>query len=78
MNSKASLTLAVINPFQNNFKETVYAFAPTFQSTQINRFYNRAATLTFSWQFGGLRASNEKENHFNDQTDDKSPRRRRK
>lgn len=78
MNSKASLTLAVINPFQKNFKETVYAFAPTFQSTQINRFYNRAATLTFSWQFGGLRASNEKENHFNDQTDDKSPRRRRK
>lgn len=78
MNNKASLTLAVINPFQNNFKETVYAFAPTFQSTQVNRFYNRSATLTFSWQFGGLRASKEKESHFSDQSDDKSPRRRRK
>lgn len=78
MNNKASLTLAVINPFQNNFRETVYAFAPTFQSTQINRFYNRAATLTFSWQFGGLRVSKEKESHFSDQTDDKSSRRRRK
>jgi outer membrane receptor protein involved in Fe transport len=78
MNNKASLTLAVINPFQNNFKETVYAFAPTFQSTQINRFYNRAATLTFSWQFGGLRASKEKESHFSDQSDDKSLRKRRK
>lgn len=78
MNNKASLTLAVINPFQNNFRETVYAFAPTFQSTQINRFYNRAATLTFSWQFGGLRASKEKENHFSDQADDKSSRRRPK
>ena len=78
MNNKASLTLAVINPFQNNFKETVYAFAPTFQSTQINRFYNRAATLTFSWQFGGLRTSKEKESHFSDQSDDKSLRRKRK
>ncbi|WP_313157036.1 TonB-dependent receptor domain-containing protein [Sphingobacterium multivorum] len=77
-NNKASLTLAVINPFQNNFKETFYAFAPTFQSMQINRFYNRAATLTFSWQFGGLRASKEKESHFSDPSDDKSPRRRRK
>ncbi|MNK14568.1 hypothetical protein D3C87_326920 [compost metagenome] len=78
MNNKASLTLAIINPFQNNFKETVYAFVPTFQSTQINRFYNRAATLTFSWQFGGLRASKEKESHFSDQSDDKSLRRRGK
>ncbi|AKK74983.1 TonB-dependent receptor [Chryseobacterium gallinarum] len=78
MNNKASLTLAVINPFQSNFRETVYAFAPTFQSTQINRFYNRAATLTFSWQFGGLSASKEKDSHFPDQSDDKSLRRRRK
>jgi len=78
MNNKASLTLAIINPFQNNFKETVYAFAPTFQSTQINRFYNRVATLTFSWQFGGFRTSKEKESHFSDQSDDKSLRRRRK
>ncbi|MFC4384362.1 TonB-dependent receptor domain-containing protein [Chryseobacterium bernardetii] len=78
MNNKASLTLAVINPFQNNFKETVYAFAPTFQSTQVNRFYNRAATLTFSWQFGGMRASKEKESHFSDQSDDKFPKKRRK
>ncbi|WP_228412816.1 TonB-dependent receptor domain-containing protein [Chryseobacterium sp. G0162] len=78
MNNKVSLTLTVINPFQNNFRETVYAFAPTFQSTQVNRFYNRAATLTFSWQFGGLRASKEKENHFSDQADDKSSKRRRK
>ncbi|MGK9124296.1 TonB-dependent receptor [Olivibacter sp. SA151] len=78
MNNMASLTLAVINPFQNNFKETVYAFAPTFQSTQINRFYNRAATLTFSWQFGGLRASNNNDSHFSDQSYDKSPRTRRR
>lgn len=78
MNNKASLTLAVINPFQNNFKETVYTFAPTFQSTQINRFYNRVATLTFSWQFGGLHASKEKESNFSDPSDGKSPRKRRK
>lgn len=78
MNNKASLTLAVINPFQNHFKETVYAFAPTFQSTQINRFYNRAATLTFSWRFGGLRTSKEKEGHFSDSVGDKSTKRRRK
>ncbi len=78
MNNKASLTLAVINPFQNNFKETVYAFAPTFQSTQVNRFYNRAATLTFSWQFGGMRTLKEKESHFSDQSDDKFPKKRRK
>lgn len=78
MNNKASLTLAVINPFQNNFKETVYAFVPTFQSTQVNRFYNRAAMLTFSWQFGGMRASKEKESHFSDQSDDKFPKKRRK
>lgn len=77
MNDKASLTLTAINPFQNHFRETVYAFAPTFQSTQINRFYNRAATLTFSWRFGGLRAAKE-ENHFSDQSDDNSPRRRRR
>lgn len=78
MNNKASLTLAVINPFQNNFKETVYAFASTFQSTQVNRFYNRAATLTFSWQFGGMRTLKEKESHFSDQSDDKFPKKRRK
>lgn len=78
LNDKASLTLTLINPFQNNFKETVYAFAPTFQSNQINRFYNRAATLTFSWQFGGLSASKEKESHFPEQSDDKSHRNRRR
>lgn len=78
MNNKASLTLMVTNPFQKNFKETVYAFAPTFQSTQINRFYNRAATLTFSWQFGGLRASKDKDTHFLDSSEDKHSRRKRR
>lgn len=78
MTNKASLTLTVTNPFQKNFRETVYAFAPTFKSTQANRFYNRAAALTFSWQFGGLRDSREKENHFSDQKEEKSSRKRRK
>lgn len=80
INNRASLTLTVINPFQSSFKETVYAFAPTFQSTQINRFYNRGATLTFSWQFGGLHAERERESesHFAEQADEKFKRGRRR
>jgi hypothetical protein len=67
MDNKASLTLAIINPFQKAFRENVYAFAPTFQSTSINRYYNRAATLTFSWQFGGLKPTHDKESRFSDE-----------
>lgn len=71
MDNKASLTLAIINPFQKAFRENVYAFAPTFQSTGINRYYNRAVTLTFSWQFGGLKPAHDKESRFSDEGNDK-------
>ncbi|WP_407506311.1 TonB-dependent receptor domain-containing protein [Elizabethkingia miricola] len=74
MDNKASLTLAIINPFQKAFRENVYAFAPTFQSTNINRYYNRAATLTFSWQFGGLKPAQDKESRFSDESNDKHMR----
>ncbi|NII83228.1 TonB-dependent receptor [Pedobacter sp. SG908] len=76
-NKKASITFATVNPFQKTFKETVYAFAPTFQSTGINRFYNRSATLSFSWQFGGLKQSHEKESHFPDNPNGKPVRGKR-
>ena len=78
MDHKASFTLSAVNPFQRSFKETVYAYAPTFRSTQSTQFYNRAVTLTFSWQFGGLRTAPEKESRFSDQVNDKAPRQRRK
>ncbi|WP_294274027.1 TonB-dependent receptor [uncultured Chryseobacterium sp.] len=78
LDNKASLTLTVINPFQNNFRENVYAYAPTFQSTQINRYFNRAATLTFSWSFGGLKASRDKESSFSDNGEDKHFRKRKR
>ncbi len=71
MDNKASLTLAITNPFQKAFRENVYAFAPTFQSTGINRYYNRAVTLTFSWQFGGLKPAHDKESRFSDEGNDK-------
>lgn len=77
-NTKTSLTLTVVNPFQNNFRENIYVFTPSFQSKQINRYYNRAATLTFSWQFGGLRSVQEKENSFSDEADDKHFRKRKR
>ncbi|MCT3728480.1 TonB-dependent receptor [Elizabethkingia anophelis] len=74
MDNKASLTLAFINPFQKAFRENVYAFAPTFHSTGINRYYNRAVTLTFSWQFGGLKPTYDKESRFSDESNDKHMR----
>lgn len=52
---KASLTLTVNNPFQQNFRQTYSAIAPTFQSTRSDRIYNRSIALAFSWQFGGVR-----------------------
>lgn len=78
LKNKAGLTLTVANPFQNHFHESVYAYAPSFQSKQVNRYYNRAVTLTFSWQFGGLRLVQEKENGFSDQAEDKHIRKRRR
>lgn len=77
LGDKASLTLAVVNPFQKTFRENVYTFAPTFQSTAANRFSNRAATLTFSWQFGGLKSGREKETRFSDESNDKPVRGRK-
>lgn len=77
LGDKASFTLAVVNPFQKTFRENVYTFAPTFQSTGINRFANRAATLTFSWQFGGLKSGPEKETRFSDESNGKPPRGRK-
>lgn len=76
-NKKASITFATVNPFQKTFKENVYAFAPTFQSTGINRFYNRSATISFSWQFGGLKPSREKESRFPDEPNAKPVRGKR-
>lgn len=66
MDNKASLTLATVNPFQKVFTENVYVTVPTFQSKGINRFYNRGATLTFSWQFGGFKPSRDRETRFSD------------
>ncbi len=71
LKNKASLTLTAVNPFQNHFRENVFAYAPSFQSTQVNRYYNRAATLTISWRFGGLRPVQEKESSFSDQSEGK-------
>ena len=76
-NKKASITFATVNPFQKTFKENVYAFAPTFQSTGVNRFYNRSATLSFSWQFGGLKPSHEKESRIPDEHNGKRGRGKR-
>lgn len=74
---KASFTMAVVNPFQKTYRENVYTFAPTFQSTATNRFSNRAATLTFSWQFGGLKSGREKETRFSNESNGKPPRGRK-
>lgn len=63
-NKKAGLTLNISNPFQKTFLQRNSASAPTFQSVTTNRYYNRAFTLSFSWQFGGLRSSGSTEKRF--------------
>lgn len=69
LKNKASITLTVNNPFQNNFLQRSFATAPTFQSTATDRYYNRSITLSFSWLFGGLRVSEPEEKRFPDQTE---------
>ncbi|WP_068397593.1 hypothetical protein [Pedobacter cryoconitis] len=52
--------VAMNNPFQQSFKQTYSAIAPTFQSIRYNSIYNRSVALAISWKFGGGRR--EKEN----------------
>lgn len=74
-NKKASLTLTTNNPFQKTFMQKSSATAPTFQSNSTSRFYNRSVSLSFSWQFGGLRESDYSGKKFSGQDDNKPARR---
>lgn len=53
---KATLTLAVNNPFRNTFTQRSNAVAPSFDSRTVQQFYNRSFTVSFSWRFGNVRA----------------------
>ncbi|MEO6849348.1 MAG: hypothetical protein ABI203_01370, partial [Mucilaginibacter sp.] len=67
MNKKASILLSISTPFQRTLAQRNYATAPTFNSTTFNNFYNRAFSLTFSWKFGSMKASqNYDEKKYND------------
>jgi outer membrane receptor protein involved in Fe transport len=75
-NKKASLTLTANNPFQKNFMQKSSATAASFESNTSSWFYNRSASLSFSWQFGGFKqqdhsekeSSNENENRWKRRT----------
>jgi outer membrane receptor for ferrienterochelin and colicin len=72
LNKKASLTLSTTNPFQNKFSQRSRATAPSFESTTSTSFYNRSITLSFAWQFGGLKSSDYAEKRFSGQDNAKS------
>jgi len=57
---KASLILGVNNPFTYPFRQHNDSQSPTFRSHTANQYYTRSVKLTFSWQFGQIRADGER------------------
>ncbi|AQG81782.1 TonB-dependent receptor domain-containing protein [Spirosoma montaniterrae] len=53
---KASLTLALNNPFARSFTQTNRQEAPTFVAESQWTIINRSARLTFEWRFGQMTA----------------------
>ncbi|QMW04673.1 TonB-dependent receptor domain-containing protein [Spirosoma foliorum] len=56
---KASLTLGVNNPFTYPFRQNNDSQSNSFQSHTANQYFTRSVKLTFSWQFGQIRAGSE-------------------
>ncbi|MCX6213676.1 TonB-dependent receptor [Spirosoma sp.] len=56
---KASLTLGVNNPFTYPFRQQNDSQSSTFRSHTANQYFTRSVKLTFSWQFGQVRASHD-------------------
>ncbi len=56
---KASLTLGVNNPFTYPFRQQNDSQASTFWAHTTNQYFTRSVKLTFSWQFGQIRASHD-------------------
>ncbi len=68
----ASLTLTAANLFQNKFSQKSYATMSSFESVSANAFYNRSISLSFSWQFGRMKSSEDTDQRFSGQDDTKS------
>lgn len=51
---KASLILAVNNPFTYPFRQQNDSQSDTFQAHTANQYFTRSVRLTFSWQFGQM------------------------
>ena len=56
---KASLTLGVNNPFTYPFRQNNDSQSNSFRSHTANQYITRSVKLTFSWQFGQIRAGGE-------------------
>ncbi|ADB36885.1 TonB-dependent receptor domain-containing protein [Spirosoma linguale] len=56
---KASLTLGVNNPFTQPFRQNNESQSSSFRAHTANQYVTRSVKLTFSWQFGQIRAGNE-------------------
>lgn len=56
LDRKASILLSISNPFQRSLEQRSYMTAPTFTSTTVNNFYNRAFSVSVSWKFGAIKA----------------------
>lgn len=70
LNKKASVLISFSNPFQRTLSQQNFATAPTFNSTAFNNYYNRAFSLSFSWKFGSVKASqNYDDKKYNDSGD---------
>ncbi len=52
--NKASVTLAVNNPFSNSFAQTGKRSDTTFISESESKIFNRSARLSFEWRFGQM------------------------
>ncbi|GAB3721340.1 TonB-dependent receptor domain-containing protein [Spirosoma lituiforme] len=56
---KGSLTLGLNNPFTHPFRQTNDSQSNSFRAHTANQYVTRSVKLTFSWQFGQIRAGGE-------------------
>lgn len=77
-NKKASVTLNINNPFQRAFVQTTTALAPSFDSKNTIRHYNRSFAVSLSWIFGGVKSYEDKDDkRFSDQQSEGKNRQKR-
>ncbi|GAB3280367.1 outer membrane beta-barrel family protein [Larkinella harenae] len=60
---KASLILGVNNPFTYPFRQQNDSQSATFRAHTANQYFTRSIKLTFSWQFGQMRESQDGKSH---------------